>query len=81
MSLRAALLIALALSGALIGRARAEAVDMALVLAVDVSKSVDADEYQLQHEGIARRMFWRGGQWHDAELFAILDDEPVKSPS
>lgn len=33
---------------------RAEAVDMALVLAVDVSESVDADEYVLQHEGIAR---------------------------
>ncbi len=27
---------------------------MALVLAVDVSESVDAGEYQLQHEGIAR---------------------------
>jgi len=34
--------------------ARAETVDLALVLAVDVSESVDADEYQLQHEGIAR---------------------------
>lgn len=34
--------------------ARAEPVDMALVLAVDVSESVDADEYVLQHEGIAR---------------------------
>lgn len=34
--------------------ARAEAVDMALVLAVDVSESVDAEEYVLQHEGIAR---------------------------
>lgn len=34
--------------------ARAEIVDMALVLAVDVSESVDADEYVLQHEGIAR---------------------------
>src|SRR5262252_8661532 len=32
----------------------AEPVDMALVLAVDVSESVDADEYVLQHEGIAR---------------------------
>jgi hypothetical protein len=30
------------------------AVDLALILAVDVSESVDADEYQLQHEGIAR---------------------------
>lgn len=34
--------------------AYAEAVDMALVLAVDVSASVDASEYRLQHEGIAR---------------------------
>jgi hypothetical protein len=29
-------------------------VDLALVLAVDVSESVDAEEYELQHEGIAR---------------------------
>ena len=29
-------------------------VDVALVMAVDVSESVDAGEYQLQHEGIAR---------------------------
>ena len=29
-------------------------VDLALVLAVDVSESVDAGEYVLQHEGIAR---------------------------
>ncbi len=34
--------------------ARAETIDLALVLAVDVSESVDADEYVLQHEGIAR---------------------------
>ncbi|HET7595063.1 MAG TPA: DUF1194 domain-containing protein [Stellaceae bacterium] len=34
--------------------ARAGSVDLALVLAVDVSESVDADEYELQHEGIAR---------------------------
>ncbi|HEX6840390.1 MAG TPA: DUF1194 domain-containing protein [Stellaceae bacterium] len=34
--------------------ARAQAVDLALVLAVDVSESVDAEEYELQHEGIAR---------------------------
>ncbi|HUB96788.1 MAG TPA: DUF1194 domain-containing protein [Stellaceae bacterium] len=34
--------------------ARAAPVDVALVLAVDVSESVDAGEYQLQHEGIAR---------------------------
>src|SRR5579883_159036 len=36
------------------GAARAAPVDVALVLAVDVSESVDADEYELQHEGIAR---------------------------
>jgi hypothetical protein len=34
--------------------ARAARVDLALVLAVDVSESVDAEEYELQHEGIAR---------------------------
>lgn len=34
--------------------AYAGAVDAALVMAVDVSKSIDANEYQLQHEGIAR---------------------------
>jgi hypothetical protein len=34
--------------------AEAARVDLALVLAVDVSESVDAGEYELQHEGIAR---------------------------
>ncbi len=33
---------------------QAAPVDLALVLAVDVSESVDAQEYELQHEGIAR---------------------------
>ena len=47
-------LLALVLLLASLHGARAEAVDMALVLAVDVSESVDADEYVLQHEGIAR---------------------------
>jgi RimJ/RimL family protein N-acetyltransferase len=28
-----------------------------------------------QHEGIARALFWRGGRWHDADLFAILDQD------
>ncbi len=44
---------ALAASG-LAAPAHATKVDLALVLAVDVSESVDAEEYQLQHEGIAR---------------------------
>jgi hypothetical protein len=34
--------------------AEAGKIDLALVLAVDVSDSVDAGEYELQHEGIAR---------------------------
>jgi hypothetical protein len=34
--------------------ARASSVDLALVLAVDVSESIDSEEYELQHEGIAR---------------------------
>jgi RimJ/RimL family protein N-acetyltransferase len=28
-----------------------------------------------QREGTARKAFWRDGRWHDAELFAILEDE------
>ena len=27
------------------------------------------------HEGVARRKIWRDGRWHDADLFAILDDD------
>lgn len=34
--------------------ARAAESDLALVMAVDVSGSIDPDEYRLQHEGIAR---------------------------
>ena len=51
---RLAPLFSFALLLACVHGVRAEAVDMALVLAVDVSESVDADEYVLQHEGIAR---------------------------
>jgi hypothetical protein len=49
----AAPLLALALTAAA-PAPQAATSDLALVLAVDVSESVDADEYQLQHEGIAR---------------------------
>jgi len=50
------LVIAIALGALALGAAPAHAatVDLALVLAVDVSESVDAQEYELQHEGIAR---------------------------
>ena len=51
---RHALLLGLVFLLASLHGVRAEVVDMALVLAVDVSESVDADEYILQHEGIAR---------------------------
>jgi hypothetical protein len=55
-TMRPALLAAVALAAALGGTPMAIAAKtgMALVLAVDVSESVDAGEYQLQHEGIAR---------------------------
>jgi RimJ/RimL family protein N-acetyltransferase len=26
-------------------------------------------------EGVARQVFWRDGRWHDAALFAILDED------
>jgi hypothetical protein len=38
----------------LAGAARAEAVDVALVLAADVSRSIDAGEFQLQRKGYAQ---------------------------
>lgn len=46
------------LSGALalllcLGSVRAESVDLQLILAADVSRSVDGDEFKLQREGIA----------------------------
>jgi hypothetical protein len=46
--------VSLAALAAFAAAAHAAPVDVALVLAVDVSESVDADEYRLQHEGIAR---------------------------
>jgi hypothetical protein len=54
MSLLRCAIIAVLLAAQAPTASHAEAVDMALVLAVDVSESVDAGEYQLQHEGIAR---------------------------
>lgn len=52
----AALAGAAVLLGGATAPARADPVDVALVLAVDVSASVDAAEYVLQHEGIARAL-------------------------
>jgi hypothetical protein len=49
-----AALLALLVSAASAAPATAAKVAMALVLAVDVSESIDAGEYELQHEGIAR---------------------------
>jgi hypothetical protein len=46
-------LAASAFGGAICGPARAASVDLLLVLAVDVSGSIDGEEYQIQHEGYA----------------------------
>jgi hypothetical protein len=46
--------LVLLLAGGPVRSAATHPVDLALVMAVDVSESVDADEYILQHEGIAR---------------------------
>lgn len=51
---RTALFAVLALLSAARLPAHADTVDMALVLAVDVSESVTPEEYELQHEGIAQ---------------------------
>jgi RimJ/RimL family protein N-acetyltransferase len=32
-----------------------------------------------RHEGLARKKFWRNGRWHDAELYAILDEDWILS--
>jgi RimJ/RimL family protein N-acetyltransferase len=34
-----------------------------------------------KHEGVARAMFWRAGRWHDADLFAILEEDWFASRS
>lgn len=67
------------LSPAIGSRAYAQPVDLALVLAIDVSESVDADEYELQREGIARAFespalvqAVAAGQ-HGAILVAVLE--------
>lgn len=68
---RQALLLPAALSGAVAspgapaGAARAEAVDLLLVLAVDASGSIDADEFRLQREGCAEALV------HPAVLAAV----------
>lgn len=34
-----------------------------------------------QHEGTARQRFWRGGHWHDAQLYAILERDVLSHSS
>lgn len=72
---RQALLLPAALSGAVASptaapAARAEAVDLLLVLAVDASGSIDADEFRLQREGCAEALV------HPAVLAAVAS-QPV----
>jgi RimJ/RimL family protein N-acetyltransferase len=28
-----------------------------------------------RHEGVARKLFWRAGRWHDADRYAILEED------
>jgi predicted nucleic acid-binding protein len=52
-------------------------VDSSVVIKWSVPEvhSEDALRYLDPDEGTARRMFWRNGRWHDAELFAVLADD------
>jgi hypothetical protein len=37
-----------------------------------------------RHEGTARKLRWRNGRWHDAERYAILEEDyfpPVPPPA
>jgi Ca-activated chloride channel family protein len=54
--MRRSALAALALAAALSGAGPARACNLALVLALDVSASIDAREYELQQEGLARAL-------------------------
>lgn len=84
--IRAALagLLALLLAGN-VAHGRAERVDTALVLAVDVSGSIDAERYRLQMEGIARTFEDEGvqaamlGGPHHAIFVTLVEwsDRPV----
>ena len=49
-----ALAVAFAVALSALPARAAEVVDLALILAVDVSRSIDSDEYRLQREGYAR---------------------------
>ncbi|MGD9668331.1 MAG: DUF1194 domain-containing protein [Hyphomicrobiaceae bacterium] len=67
------LVAALMLSGAAPGSANAsEAVDTALVMAVDISQSVDENRYRLQMEGIAQAL-------EDASVVRVITSGPRKS--
>ena len=67
----AALVLALGMAPPLAGNARAETeVDLALVLAVDVSRSMDTDEQRLQREGFVEA--FRSQAVHDAIRKGVL---------
>jgi hypothetical protein len=78
--------IPLVLTGLLLAAPAAQAaIDLALVLAVDVSESVDAGEYELQHEGIARAFesaplldAIRGGAGGAIEVLVLEWSDPDK---
>ena len=83
MKLRALLFVAAALLAATSHTARADEVDVALVLALDVSLSVDEGEYQLQRDGIAEAFesptlvaAIAGGTHHAIEVLVLEWSEP-----
>ena len=69
----AAALICMAVIAGIRGEARAETVDLLLVLAADVSRSTDDDEFNLQRRGICRRDHRPGGAERDYRREASRD--------
>lgn len=85
MKLGALFLLAAALLAATPHTVRADEVDVALVLALDVSLSVDEGEYQLQRDGIAEAFesptlvaAVAGGTHHAIEVLVLEWSEPER---
>lgn len=83
MKLRALVFVAAALLAATTHTVRADEVDVALVLALDVSLSVDEGEYRLQRDGIAEAFesptlvaAVAGGTHHAIEVLVLEWSEP-----
>ena len=69
----AATLVCMAVVAGVAGAARAETVDLLLVLAADVSRSIDDDEFNLQRKGYAQRAHRSRGAERDYRRKAPRD--------